>query len=144
MDIREVIIKQAGELGSKKISKVSDDVAKYCEDVCKDASAKWVYCTENKLKKDKPVLDKVMKACVFIDHINKGLGRFNRHCAGCYNNAFKRLNKIYNPDKPKLVKDTMVEHDVSKFHEGAGWYKFPNGEKVRGKENAEQYLKSKG
>lgn len=143
MDIREVVIKEATDLFAKRIQKPSSAISEHVEGICSEASKKWVYCTENKLKKGKPVLDKYLKSCIYVDHIEKGFGRFNRQCAGCYHNALVRLEKHYNKPTPKLVKDKMVMHDVSKYHEGAGWYKFPDGTKVRGKDKAESHLKSK-
>lgn len=32
--------------------------------------------------------------------------------------------------------------EISQYHTGAGWYDLPNGERVRGKENAEEILKT--
>lgn len=143
MDIRALVVKEATDLFAKRIQKPSKAVSVHVEGECMEASRKWVYCTKNKLKRDKPVLDKYMRSCIYIDHIQKGFGRFNRQCSGCYHNALVRLEKHYNKPTPKLVKDKMVMQDVSNYHEGAGWYKFPNGDKVRGKENAEKYLKDK-
>jgi len=102
-----------------------------------------LWMDKHKKKCKPPSLTKGIKDALFNKHKELGLGTFNKGCGSCWGEAINRLNNTLNPPKPKLVKDTMVHHDVSKFHEGAGWYVFPNGDKVRGKENAEEYLKSK-
>lgn len=41
----------------------------------------------------------------------------------------------------ELTPSPTNESDISNFHVGAGWYELPNGERVRGKEAAEEELK---
>ncbi|MEC1155652.1 hypothetical protein [Cytobacillus horneckiae] len=36
--------------------------------------------------------------------------------------------------------DIQLSQDVDKYHKGSGYYEFPNGETIRGKEKAQEYL----
>lgn len=47
----------------------------------------------------------------------------------------KKLEEVATDDTEQVV-------DIEDYHTGAGWYKFDDGHKVRGKEAAEEYLES--
>jgi hypothetical protein len=71
------------------------------------------------------------------------------NCPDCYGRAIKKLNQIGIKEvvepTPILVKDKLVVNDeptkpLEDYSTGAGWYRFPDGHKVRGKDNAQKYL----
>ena len=69
-------------------------------------------------------------------------GQFNKNCPSCWGKAIDVIYKEAHPPLPKLMKHKMVMHDLKHYHEGAGWYKFPDGKKVRGKDKAVAHLKT--
>lgn len=69
-------------------------------------------------------------------HKDNGGGSFNEYCPSCWEKILRSLHKIENPPLPKLYKEKMVQHDVSEYHVGGGYYDLPNGIRVRGKKNA--------
>lgn len=50
--------------------------------------------------------------------------------------GFLEGDKEITPSKP----DGNNDEEIDKYHIGGGYYQFPNGEKVRGKENAIEVL----
>ena len=72
----------------------------------------------------------------------------DQSCGNCWKSAIEKLAKTNieeEAQKPILVKDKMIVHDepLTMEHVGAGWYQFSDGHRVRGKNNAEAYLKKK-
>jgi hypothetical protein len=70
-------------------------------------------------------------------------------CPDCWARAIKVLAQAnvtqeVQAQKPILVKDNLVVNEKPKTLEdyatGAGWYCFPDGYKVRGKNNAQKYF----
>lgn len=47
---------------------------------------------------------------------------------------------IEQPEQSESTQQT-IEERVDSYHLGSGWYSLPNGEKVRGKENAMEIVK---
>ncbi|MEX3710860.1 hypothetical protein ABFV99_00495 [Cytobacillus horneckiae] len=56
----------------------------------------------------------------------------------------KAYNVIYKHQGYVLAIPEGEDHnntaDVDKYHKGSGYYEFPNGETIRGKEKAQKYL----
>lgn len=105
----------------------------------KEFVIEWHEKQQKKLKP--PRIQKYMRDLIHDTHVEMGFGKFNKQCGACIPKAIARLYNHFKKPVPKLIKDKMVQHDVSNYHEGAGWYVFPNGDKVRGKKQAEEHLK---
>lgn len=51
--------------------------------------------------------------------------------------------KEHIPQTPDVTdREEPIVYDIDEYHTGAGWYELPNGEKVRGKDNAIETLEN--
>lgn len=62
-----------------------------------------------------------------------------RYCGDVYSENVIDLHEGRCPEKAKNKKPKPVE--LSQYAKNGGWYEFPNGEKIRGKEKALEYYK---
>ena len=68
-----------------------------------------------------------------------------RYCGDVYSENVIELHESRCPEKVenKKVKELTKPKpvDLSQYAKDGGWYEFPNGEKIRGKEKALEYYK---